>query len=84
MGPGGPVGGAAGGDEVGSGVAVGAGVGLGLGLDVSAGAAEAALTGTGWIDTYRPSQIIGNGAYRHGVKNRFNCATVSDVPGFMS
>jgi hypothetical protein len=31
-------------------------------------AAAAFAAGTGWMDTYRPSQIIGWGTYRHGVK----------------
>jgi len=33
-----------------------------------AAAAEVTGTGTGWIETYRPSQIIALGAYFHGVK----------------
>jgi hypothetical protein len=42
------------------------------------------LAGTGWIETYRPSQTIRLGAYRHGVKNPRNWPTVSDLPGRMS
>ena len=59
---------------------------MGLG-DATAGfgvAAAAGLGATGWIDTYRPSQIIGLGSYFHGVKNRFNCVGVSLVFGGMS
>jgi hypothetical protein len=43
--------------EVGRGVTTGA-----------AGAVDAAFAGIGWIETYRPSQIIRFGAYFHGVK----------------
>ena len=40
--------------------------------------------GTGWIDTYCPSQTIRFGAYHHVVKKPRNCLTVSDLPGRMS
>ena len=40
--------------------------------------------GTGWIDTYRPSQIIDFGAYFHGVKKRSSWVGVSSVFGRMS
>ena len=46
--------------------------------------ADAFLGVTGWMETNRPSQIIRLGAYRQGVKNRRNWATVSFVFGFMS
>ena len=63
---------------------VGLGLGLGLGLVEAAGAAAATTLGTGWIDTYRPSQTIFLGAYFHGVKKRLSCAVVSFVFGAMS
>jgi hypothetical protein len=57
------------GDTSGLGVGEGDGSGEGLGLGEGDGvAAAAAFFGTGWIETYFPSQIIGSGAYRHGVK----------------
>ncbi len=78
---------------VGSTVAMGAGVGVvfgfGVGLGVAAGRGEAAekvaaVRGTGWMETYRPSQIIGLGLYFHGVKNVRNWATVRLLSGRMS
>ena len=74
---------------VGVGVAFGFGVDLVVGLGVAAGRGEvaenvAAVRGTGWIETYRPSQIIGLGRYFHGVKNVRNWATVRLLSGRMS
>lgn len=43
-----------------------------------------AFTGTGWIETYRPSQTIRLGAYNHGVKKPRSCLVVRDRPGRMS
>ena len=43
-----------------------------------------AFTGTGWIETYKPSQTIRFGAYHHGVKKPRNCLVVRDRPGRMS
>ena len=52
---------------VGRTAAVGLGVGDGgRGVGVAAGAAD--FFGIGWIETYRPSQIIGFGSYFQGVK----------------
>jgi hypothetical protein len=45
----------------GVGVAVWAGAAVGVGVGVGAGVGSAA-SGTGWIDTYWPSQIIGRGS----------------------
>ena len=77
-----------------AGVGSGVGLAIALGLGVSVGRAvvrdpaaadlAGASFGTGWIETYRPSQIIGIGAYFHGVKKRFSCAVVSFVFGGMS
>ena len=54
---------------VGLGGDVGVGDGDGLGVGVGVGAALGAETSaTGRMETYLPSQIIGNGSYRHGVK----------------
>ena len=36
--------------------------------ELAAAACVADPTAIGWIETYRPSQIIGFGAYFHGVK----------------
>ena len=53
---------AAEGSAVAAGTGVGAGVAVGTGVGLAAGVAAAAFTGTGWIDTYRPSQTIGIGS----------------------
>ena len=65
------------------GVAVGLGVGRAVGRAVGFATADFA-TGTGWIETYRPSQIIGFGSYFHGVKKRRSWAVVRRVFGGMS
>ena len=67
-----------------TGSAAGAGVaartvGAGLG-----GAAFGAAAGIGWIEMYLWSQTIRFGAYHHGVKKRWNWATVSFLFGTMS
>src|SRR5512146_2682096 len=47
-------------------------------------AMAATTIGTGWMETYRPSQTIDIGAYRQGVKKRRSWAGVSLVSGGMS
>jgi hypothetical protein len=71
---------------VGAGVGSGAVRGAGGRAGVTGAAAVVVLdTGrAGWIEMYRPSQIIRLGAYHHFVKNRLNWLTVSRVFGRMS
>ena len=71
-------------DGTGAGLATGDGDALAAGDGEGTAAAAGTAFGTGWIETYRPSQTIALGAYFHGVKKRLSCAVVSYVFGAMS